>query len=970
LTTETLDDALGLARNAKGEPLKESTKADIRSLVDDPNPAGWEKCSTVILRGGEDVETVTLWKAVCEVDPAFPASTSHDDAGNRIWEQIPTARTIRRAIRWAVGTEEPAVGVIEMPDATASANGAATVDPWTEIDLDPDRKAELQKWFAMFQAQHPAAPRGLLLFGPPGTGKTLLARTLARAAGAQFIATTISDLKAPHVGGTGERIRQLWRRARQNARAIIFVDDCEGIFGAREDVDNDSFNREALQEFLAQWEGVLDNSRHVWVIGATNKRERIDHAMVSRFGAEFAFGLPNAEMRRSILQREMKRCWVEYAAVDEVVAQTNGFSGRDLRTLAESVARDSFSETTKACEPTEAIFDKHIAAIRKRGNIGIAKRSTWENLILPDEIKSDLRIMCEMLRRSEEMKGLSIELPRGLLLSGPAGTGKTEIARTLANESGLNFIGTKSTDFVGGYSGWSGQMTKSIFARARAESPAILFIDEIDKIAPKPEGVGGGHGFTIEVVRALVEEMEGIAEHEGHVFVIGATNRIEAVDSTIRSRLGKVITVPLPDTAQREALLRSRLTDATVDFDLRSGLREIAEATAGWSGRDLITLIGGAQRRAILRLLNGETAEVVLSLADFRENLNVLAREPKRRRWWPFMAIFASAMLLFGLGRAGIAAVPASVTDAAKKEGTVVWYTSVDAKTLTPLVQRFDQSHPGIALQTLQITSNLIPARIITEQRGGKFNADVANGDVVPMAQLAAAGALQVYHPADPGKFVKGANDPNGLWSCLYFDTTVLAWNVKKLQADGLKPPTSVADLARPEWRGKIGLNATAYNWYQGLTEIDPNAKDLLTKIIANHPLLTQGHTNTMTQLESGEFDVTPTVYGYLADKEHRAGLGIDFINPKPLIVGLTPVAFIKNAPHPNAARVLLDWLLSKDGQNALVELSGRPSARIDVENNPNVFNTRMQLHVIKTPDPSEYNALVSQYNKILGVNN
>jgi len=86
--------------------------------------------------------------------------------------------------------------------------------------------------------------------------------------------------------------------------------------------------------------------------------------------------------------------------------------------------------------------------------------------------------------------------------------------------------------------------------------------------------------------------------------------------------------------------------------------------------------------------------------------------------------------------------------------------------------------------------------------------------------------------------------------------------------------------------------------------------------------------------------------------------------------VGLTPVAFIKNAPHPNAARVLLDWLLSKDGQNALVELSGRPSARIDVENNPNVFNTRMQLHVIKTPDPSEYNALVSQYNKILGVNN
>lgn len=625
--TETLDEDLGLARNAKGEPLKESTKADIRMLVERPDPGGWDKCSTVILRGGDDVEKITLLKAVCEVEPAFPTTASQDAEGNQFWEQIPTALTIRRAVRWAVTAEEPAADI---------AAAEATVDPWNEIDLDPARKSELQKWFAMFQAQHPAAPRGLLLFGPPGTGKTLLARTLAKAAGAQFIATTISDLKAPHVGGTGERIRQLWRRARQNARAIIFVDDCEGIFGAREDVDNDSFNREALQEFLAQWEGVLDNSRHVWVIGATNRRERIDHAMVSRFGAEFAFSLPNSPMRRNILQREMKRCALDYGALDEVVAQTNGFSGRDLRTLAESVARESFNETTGTCEPTKAIFDKHIGAIRKRGNIGVTKRSTWANLILPEAVKGELRITCEMLRRSEEMDALNVELPRGLLLHGPAGTGKTEIARTLANESGLNFIGTKSTDFVGGYSGWSGQMTKSIFARARAESPAILFIDEIDKIAPKPEGIGGTHNFTVEVVRSLVEEMEGVAEQEGHVFVVGATSRIEAVDHEIRSRLGKVIAIPLPDASLREALLLSRLREAKVDFDLQSGLREIAAATAGCSGRDLVTLIGAAQRRAVLRLLNGEAADVVLSMADFRENLTVVAPNVKPRRWWPF----------------------------------------------------------------------------------------------------------------------------------------------------------------------------------------------------------------------------------------------------------------------------------------------------------------------------------------------
>src|ERR1700731_4431336 len=102
------------------------------------------------------------------------------------------------------------------------------------------------------------------------------------------------------------------------------------------------------------------------------------------------------------------------------------------------------------------------------------------------------------------MRARNIDLPRGLLLYGPPGTGKTEIARTLANESGLNFVAAKSTDFVGSFTGWGGQMTKAIFGRARAESPAILFIDELDKIAPRSEYVGPSHGFTVEVVRSLV----------------------------------------------------------------------------------------------------------------------------------------------------------------------------------------------------------------------------------------------------------------------------------------------------------------------------------------------------------------------------------------------------------------------------------------------------------------------------------
>lgn len=330
----------------------------------------------------------------------------------------------------------------------------------------------------------------------------------------------------------------------------------------------------------------------------------------------------------------------------------------------------------------------------------------------------------------------------------------------------------------------------------------------------------------------------------------------------------------------------------------------------------------------------------------------------------------ALASAAVGLRQSAAAAVSSDVMAAAKREGSVVWYTSVDAKTLSGVVQRFEQSHPGISLQTLQISSNLIPARIITEQRGGKFNADVANGDIIPMSQLAAAEALQPYRPSEPKSVVAGAIDPHGLWIALYFDTTVIAWNPKKLAADGLKPPTTLADLAKPEWNGKIGIDSTAYNWYQGLTELDPHAQDLVKKLAANHPLITEGHTNTVTQLENGEFDVTPTAYGYLADKDHRAGLAVDFVNPRPLLVGLTPVGLVKNAPHPNAARVLLDWLLSKEGQQVLIELSGRPSPRTDVQNVAAVFNPRMPIHVLSAPDQARYKELVSQYKGLLGINN
>jgi iron(III) transport system substrate-binding protein len=138
---------------------------------------------------------------------------------------------------------------------------------------------------------------------------------------------------------------------------------------------------------------------------------------------------------------------------------------------------------------------------------------------------------------------------------------------------------------------------------------------------------------------------------------------------------------------------------------------------------------------------------------------------------------------------------------------------------------------------------------------------------------------------------------------------------------------------------------------------------------MANHPFITSGHTLTVAQLAAGEFDATPTAYGYMVELQRRQGHSVDFITPKPAIVGLVPVGLVQGAPHPNAARVLLDWLLSREGQQYCVDVSGRTSARTDVRNDTRVFDARRPFYVIPTPDRTEYKTLTTQFKQLLGMN-
>ncbi len=315
------------------------------------------------------------------------------------------------------------------------------------------------------------------------------------------------------------------------------------------------------------------------------------------------------------------------------------------------------------------------------------------------------------------------------------------------------------------------------------------------------------------------------------------------------------------------------------------------------------------------------------------------------------------------------AALAGPLDDAAKKEGAVVWYATMNTKDMALTADAFMKTHPGIKVETLRLGSSQLPARVSTEQRGGKFNADVISGDGFQVFQLVDFGAFDKYRAPDADHFIKGTIDPNGYWTNLYQNTTVIAWNPQRLKNDHLKPPSSFADFAKPEWKGRFGFDAGALNWYMGMLQSDKSGAELAKKILENGPIKTSGHTQTITSLESGEFDATPTAYGYMADQEKRAGKAVDYANTSPLFVSLNPIGLAKNAPHPSAAKVFIDWLLSRDGQQFIAERGGGEiSSRSDVKNNSMIWDPKRPYIIINTPSAAQYNELERQFRGLLGM--
>lgn len=493
---------------------------------------------------------------------------------------------------------------------TSQPSIAALHDAWSKVVLRPDEMENLVRTQMLFAYGDPSAPRGILLKGPPGTGKSLSAQIFAESSGAHFFKLSIADLKSENIGGSAANVKRIWQEARENAPSIIFIDECEGVFAKRGSDQGDSFVNEVVQTFLTEWDGI-GGDKNILIIGATNRAELLDDAIVSRF-TDILELLPQDSVGITPLVNAVTRQLnLSIVIPPKIIESMSGMNGREVRNVIQQAMRLSAPNN-----PTEEQLSVAIGKIRGKNSTKVTDTATWDTLILPDQLKNRIKTLAQMIREAGALTAQGIPVPRTLLLYGPPGTGKTQIARTMANQAGVNFIARSTADLKGQYLGHAAGRISQTFETARASSPSILFIDEIDALASS-RGENNDQ-LQAEAVTQLLQELDGVTSKSGYVLVVAATNLLNQLDSAILSRFSQKLEIPLPTQPERAAILQTLLSGRPVAEDI--DVHHVASICEGLSGRDLREIVSQAFNLAFQRTMaEGKTAaNILLNMIDLK----------------------------------------------------------------------------------------------------------------------------------------------------------------------------------------------------------------------------------------------------------------------------------------------------------------------------------------------------------------
>lgn len=450
-------------------------------------------------------------------------------------------------------------------------------------------------------------PKGVLLHGPPGTGKTMIAKAVATEVNAHFKSINGPEIISKYYGESEKQLREIFDEASANSPAIIFIDEIDSICPKREDVSGE-VERRVVAQMLTLMDG-MQGRDNVVVIGATNRRDALDPALrrPGRFDREIEIGVPDREGRSEIMDVHTRQMPIsDDFDISWVLDNTYGFVGADLAALVREAAMralrrylpeiDLEEETLppEVLEKMEVCMDDFKEAIRDVEPSALREiyveipEVSWEEVGGLLEVKDRLKESVEWpLTKPDLFEHFGIKPPRGIVLFGAPGTGKTLLAKAIANEAQANFISIKGPELISKWVGESERAIREIFKKAKQSSPSIIFLDEFESIASMRSGGSASEGSDVgnRVVNQLLASMDGVESLDG-VIIVAATNRPEMIDpALLRSgRFERVLHVPPPDAGAREVIFGIHSEGMPLS---KFSFKDILTGMDGFTGADI-----------------------------------------------------------------------------------------------------------------------------------------------------------------------------------------------------------------------------------------------------------------------------------------------------------------------------------------------------------------------------------------------
>lgn len=604
------------------------------------------------LQGGEEyLKQVLEGRAIAKGD-----TITLNVMGNKIDLVVTSFAPSGDAVLMASTTE------VKVSDKPAANNGDVPKVSYDDIGGLGDAVKKIREMVEL-PLRHPElfkrlgveAPKGVLLHGPPGTGKTMLAKAVAGETSSNFISIGGPEIVSKFYGESEGKLREIFKDAEENAPSIIFIDEIDSIAPKRDEVNGEE-ERRIVAQLLSLMDG-LNSRGKVVVIGATNRPNSIDEALrrPGRFDREIEIGIPDRDGRLEILEIHTRGMpLADDVDLKWLADKTHGYAGADLSALTKeaamaalrrvlpdvdleaeeiprevlnsiSVTKDDFKNALKDMQPStmrEVLIEK--------------PNVRWEDIGALEEAKQELKEAVEWpLKFGKVFDHMNAKPPKGILLYGPPGTGKTMLAKAVATESEANFIAVKGPEFLNKWVGESEKAVRETFRKARQASPCVIFMDEIDSIAPE-RGTGGDSNVTERVISQMLTEMDGL-ESLNDVVVIAATNRPDIMDPALLrpGRFDKSIFIGPPDKESRKAIFGIHTKNRPLADDV--DLEELADKTDGCTGADIAAICNEAVMNAVRHLISEnpepkdeDIQNCRVSKEDFEKALDKFG--PKSRR--------------------------------------------------------------------------------------------------------------------------------------------------------------------------------------------------------------------------------------------------------------------------------------------------------------------------------------------------